>query len=184
MENQGFSIQLLEGKGSLTTMPPPRNVQPKASPLSAKAKGLAGPSPNNPRHPTQTSHIVDDHNQSPPAGDRCGADKVIGMRDLPSPRQPTRVASILRGTGHRWKPHLVPAPGKKRRQRRCTSTPTKHLEKPRASPHKPLSSASLHPLVVAAHAWPVTTASVDEDFSKPKDINPLQITTGGSTPLH
>ena len=29
-------------------MPPTRDVPPKASPLSAKAKGLAGPSPNNP----------------------------------------------------------------------------------------------------------------------------------------
>ena len=40
MENQGFLTQLLEGKGSLTTMPPTRNMLPKASPLSAKAKGL------------------------------------------------------------------------------------------------------------------------------------------------
>jgi hypothetical protein len=86
--NQGFSTLLLEGRQGLTTMPPTTDVPPKASPSSAKAKGLAGPSPDNPDTQTQTNHIVDDHSQSPPSGDCCGTDDVTGMCDLLPPRQP------------------------------------------------------------------------------------------------
>jgi len=90
-------------------MPSTRDVQLKASPLLAKAKGLAGPSPDYLNTQAKTSHIMGDHSQPPPAGECCSTYKVTGMRDLPPSHQPTRVVSILHGTSHHEKPHLVPA---------------------------------------------------------------------------
>jgi hypothetical protein len=53
MENQGFSTQLLEVRGAHDKASN-EDALPEASPLFAKAKGLAGPSPDNPRHPNPT----------------------------------------------------------------------------------------------------------------------------------
>jgi hypothetical protein len=54
--------------------------------LSAKTKGLAGPSPDYLNTQAQTNHIVDDHSQPPPAGECYNTDKVTDMRDLPPSR--------------------------------------------------------------------------------------------------
>jgi hypothetical protein len=58
-------------------------MPPKKSTLSAKAKGLAGPSLDYLNTQAQTNHIVDDHSQPPPAGECYNTYKVTDMRDLP-----------------------------------------------------------------------------------------------------
>ena len=100
-ENQGFSTKFLKG-GEQHDNASNEGLATKSVTivgLSQRAKqGLLQITRNT---QAQTSHIVDDQSKPPPARDCYSVGKVTGMCDLLPPCQPTTVACILHGTGHR-----------------------------------------------------------------------------------